>query len=40
MSMNEGDSRYYQSGKNQNTLLEEHMANMLSTFRIRGPLEK
>lgn len=33
-------SRDYQSGKNQNALLEEHMAKVLSTFRVRQPVDK
>jgi len=30
----------YQSGKNQNALLDEHMAKVLTTFRTRQPAEK
>jgi len=33
-------SRDYQSGKNQNTLLDEHMAKVLATFRARQPVDK
>ena len=33
-------SRDYQSGKNQNALLDEHMAKVLSTFRARQPVDK
>lgn len=33
-------SRDYQSGKNQNALLDEHMAKVLATFRARQPVDK
>jgi len=33
-------SRDYQSGKNQNALLDEHMTKVLSTFRARQPVDK
>ncbi|KAB2901777.1 MAG: type I restriction-modification system subunit M [Dokdonella sp.] len=33
-------SRDYQSGKNQNALLDEHMAKVLATFRSRQPVDK
>ncbi len=33
-------SRDYQSGKNQNTLLDAHMAKVLATFRARQPVDK
>ena len=33
-------SRDYQSGKNQNALLDEHMAKVLATFRARRPVDK
>lgn len=33
-------SRDYQSGKNQNALLDEHMTRVLKTFRARKPVEK
>jgi type I restriction enzyme M protein len=33
-------SRDYQSGKNQNALLEEHMIRILETFRARQPVDK
>jgi type I restriction enzyme M protein len=33
-------SRDYQSGKNQNALLDEHMTKVLATFRARAPVEK
>ena len=33
-------SRDYQSGKNQNALLDEHMARILETFRSRLPVDK
>jgi type I restriction enzyme M protein len=33
-------SRDYQSGKNQNALLDEHMARVLATFRARKPVDK
>ncbi|GAB4166260.1 MAG: type I restriction-modification system subunit M [Rhodocyclaceae bacterium] len=33
-------SREYQSGKNQNALLDEHMARVLATFRARQPVDK
>ena len=33
-------SRDYQSGKNQNALLDEHMAKVLATFRARLPADK
>ena len=33
-------SRDYQSGKNQNALLDEHMSKVLTTFRARQPVDK
>jgi type I restriction enzyme M protein len=33
-------SRDYQSGKNQNALLDEHMARILETFRARRSVDK
>ena len=33
-------SRDYQSGKNQNALLDEHMAKVLATFRARKAADK
>jgi type I restriction enzyme M protein len=33
-------SRDYQSGKNQNALLDAHMARVLTTFRARKPVDK
>ena len=33
-------SRDFQSGKNQNTLRDEHMARVLDTFRARVPVDK
>jgi type I restriction enzyme M protein len=33
-------SRDYQSGKNQNTLLDEHMARIIATFRARTAVDK
>jgi type I restriction enzyme M protein len=33
-------SRDYQSGKNQNALLDEHMSKVLATFRARQPVDK
>ncbi|MBK7170930.1 MAG: type I restriction-modification system subunit M [Gammaproteobacteria bacterium] len=33
-------SRDYQSGKNQNVLLDEHRARVLTTFRARQPMDK
>jgi type I restriction enzyme M protein len=33
-------SRDYQSGKNQNALLDEHMAKVLATFRVRKAADK
>lgn len=33
-------SRDYQSGKNQNALLDTHMAKVLATFRARQPVDK
>jgi len=33
-------SRDYQSGKNQNALLDEHMTKVLATFRARQPVGK
>ncbi|MFU8894718.1 MAG: N-6 DNA methylase, partial [Luteolibacter sp.] len=33
-------SRDYRSGKNQNALLDEHMAKVLATFRARQPVDK
>jgi len=33
-------SRDYQSGKNQNALLDEHMAKVLATFRARQAVHK
>ena len=33
-------SRDYQSGKNQNALLEEHMSKVIASFRTRQPVEK
>lgn len=33
-------SRDYQSGKNQNALLDEHMTRILETFRARAPVDK
>ena len=33
-------SRDYQSNKNQNALLDEHMAKVLTTFRARKPVDK
>ena len=32
-------SRDYQSGKNQNALLDTHMAKVLATFRARQPVD-
>ena len=33
-------SRDYQSGKNQNALLDEHMTKVLATFLARQPVDK
>lgn len=33
-------SRDYQSGKNQNALLDSHMSRILHTFRARQPVDK
>lgn len=33
-------SRDYQSGKNQNALLDEHITKVLATFRARQPVDK
>jgi type I restriction enzyme M protein len=33
-------SRDYQSGKNQNALLDEHIARVMDTYRARAPVDK